>query len=58
MKKIIILSLIAALVFCMTSCKKKELVCDGCGKTVQVEANSNMTDEWILFCEECGEPEI
>ena len=58
-KTFFLLALIIAML-CMASCEKdpKELTCDGCGKTVEVEADSNMTDEWILFCSECGEPEI
>ena len=59
-KKTFIVLALLTMVFCMASCEKetKELTCDGCGKLVEIEADSNMTDEWILFCEECGEPEI
>ena len=61
MLKKIIFSILAILtIFIICSCEKdtRTLSCDGCGKLVEVEADSNMTDEWILFCEECGEPEI
>ena len=60
LKKATILFVILALVTCMSACGKetKELTCDGCGKTVAVEADSNMDDSWILFCEECGEPGV
>ena len=56
----IVLTIVALiLAFGMASCcAKKELIFDGCGKKVEVAANSNMTDEWVLFCDECGEPEI
>lgn len=61
MKKTIVLALMMLLALSsLSACKgeTKTLTCDGCGKLVEVEADSNMTDEWILFCEECGEPEI
>lgn len=29
--------------------------CDRCGKEVRVEADSNITDDWIIFCKECEE---
>ena len=59
LRKIVPVVAILLLAFCITSCgEKKELICDSCGKTVEVAADSNMTDEWILFCKECGEPEI
>ena len=61
MKKTIVLALMMLLALsCFSACKgeTKTLTCDDCGKLVEVEADSNMTDEWILFCEECGEPEI
>ena len=55
-----ILLAVLAMAIGMTACAKetKELTCDGCGKTVTVDADSNMDDSWILFCEECGEPTI
>ena len=60
LKKTFILITLLLVALSFASCEKetKELTCDGCGKLVEVEADSNMTDEWILFCEECGEPEI
>ena len=60
LKKAMILLMVLALMLGMTACAKetKELTCDGCGKTVMVEADSNMDEDWILFCEECGEPGV
>ena len=26
--------------------------CDGCGCEIKVEQDSNITDEWIVFCKE------
>ena len=60
LKRAITLLVMLTLAFCMASCAKetKELTCDGCGKTVEVDAKSNMEDDGILFCEECGEPDV
>ena len=27
--------------------------CDNCGKEIEIDADSNMTDEWILYCTDC-----
>ena len=27
--------------------------CDRCGKEVSVPEDSNMTDDWILYCSDC-----
>ena len=35
--------------------KMKTLKCDGCGTEVEVKESSNMTDEWIIYCEKCNE---
>ena len=60
LKRAMILLAVLAMAIGMTACAKetKELTCDGCGKTVTVDADSNMDDSWILFCEECGEPTV
>ena len=35
-------------------CGKTRIVhCDRCGKEITVPENSNVTEEWILFCEDC-----
>ena len=43
------------LVLGLTACGKKTLHCDLCGK--EVSADSNMDEDWIIYCEEC-EPEL
>ena len=60
LKKIVLALVILSFVLCTVSCKKetRQVTCDGCGKLVEIDADSNMTDEWILFCKECGEPGI
>lgn len=57
MKKIIALlfALLLALLS-MCGCGKKEvktLHCDHCGKAVEVDADSQMEEDWILYCSEC-----
>ena len=60
LKKFILLFMALFCALSVTACsgEKKQLTCDGCGKTVEVGADSNMEEDWILFCEECGEPEL
>ena len=54
MKKILCFVLALAMALAVSGCgKTKTLTCDGCGKTVEVSESSNMTDEWLVFCEDC-----
>ena len=54
MKKFVLLLMILAMIFAFTGCgEKKTLTCDHCGADVQVAADSEMTDEWIIYCDEC-----
>lgn len=59
LKKTVLALIIVSLALCAVSCteKTKTLTCDGCGNKVEVEIDSNMNEDWIIFCEECGEPE-
>ena len=55
MKKIIALMMIFAMLLAFAGCgEKKNLTCDHCGKDVQVVADSEMNDEWIIYCDECN----
>ena len=60
LKKIILSLAILACILSTAACsgEKKQLTCDGCGKVVEVNADSNMEEDWIIFCDECGEPEL
>jgi len=53
-----ILALLMLLVFALSlvGCggEKKILHCDHCGEEVEVEADSNMEEDWILFCAKCN----
>ena len=50
-----ILALLLALLMLLSGCGKKTrtVTCDGCGADITVEEDSKITDEWILFCQEC-----
>ena len=55
MKKFVLLILTLAMIFSFAGCgEKKTLRCDHCGADVQVAANSEMTDDWIIYCDDCN----
>ena len=44
----------------LVSCQpvaKKTVHCDNCGKEVEISADSNMDDSWILYCSDCEKEE-
>ena len=46
--------MIAAVFSGCGSAKASRVVhCDRCGKEITVDADSNLTDEWILYCTDC-----
>ena len=47
--------LVLAMLLVLAGCGKRTVTCDGCGKAITVKENSNVTDEWILFCSTCEE---
>jgi len=54
-KAIAIFLALSAMLLVLTGCgEKKTLHCDRCNTAVEVEADSNMTEEWILFCAKCA----
>lgn len=56
LKKIIIALLIMLFLVTAAGCGEKIILhCDKCGTEVEVDADSNMTEEWAIFCEECAE---
>lgn len=56
MKKALCLILSACILFAVTGCvKTKPLHCDYCNKVVDVKENSDMDEDWIIYCEECNE---
>ena len=55
-KRIAVLLLVMLFLITAASCgEKKILHCDKCGAEVEVDADSNMTEDWSVFCETCGE---
>ena len=56
MKKLICALLAVLMLLSMTACgPKKPVHCDACGEAVEIEADSNMTDEWLIYCGPCNE---
>ena len=54
MKKTAAVVLTLCLMTVLSSCgEKKTLHCDNCGKEVTVSADSNMTEDWIVYCSDC-----
>ena len=54
MKKILLALLLVLSLLALSACGEKRIVhCDGCGKELQVNANSNMDEDWIILCEDC-----
>lgn len=44
----------AALCVSLLGCVPTKTVhCDGCGKELKIAADSNMTEDWTIFCREC-----
>lgn len=53
-KKLIIAVLTAVLLLSFVGCgKTKTLHCDSCGTEVKVDANSNMEEDWSIYCKDC-----
>ena len=57
MKFVCTLILCLALMLSLFGCGKepKLLHCDGCGKELTVDGNSNMEEDWIVLCPQCEE---
>ena len=53
----IFLAAIILLSALLTGCGKPTATrivhCDNCGKEIEVPEDSNMTDDWILYCTDC-----
>ena len=54
MKKIISILLVILMLVAFVGCgATKALHCDKCGAEVEVEADSNMTEDWMILCNKC-----
>jgi hypothetical protein len=53
-RKLLCLLLIPVLLL-LGGCGKetRTVTCDGCGTEITLDADSNITDEWIVFCKTC-----
>lgn len=53
-KKAVLLILTVIISVSLTACgEKKILHCDGCDTEIKVNASSEMTEEWIIYCAKC-----
>lgn len=56
MKKLICILLVISIFTLLAGCKgTKTLHCDSCNAEVVVKEDSNMTEDWIIYCESCNE---
>lgn len=55
-KRITALLLALIMLLVLTACGgTKTLHCDRCGAEIPVEKDSNITEDWIVFCKDCEE---
>lgn len=55
-KRFLALTLIALMLLSLTACGEKRIVhCDHCGSEILIEADSNMEEDWIIYCGPCNE---
>ncbi len=57
MKKVVsVFLLLMALAMLLSGCgEKKVLHCDHCGGEIEVPADNQMEEDWIIYCESCNE---
>lgn len=63
LKKFLLTLLALSLLLCLCACgeeseESKEptrvVHCDHCGEAVEIDADSNMTEDWIIYCGPCN----
>ena len=53
-KKLLCLLLVFVLSATLVACgSPKTVTCDHCGKEIVLDKNSNITDDWIVYCKTC-----
>lgn len=53
MKRVAMLAVCIGIMTVFCGCGTKVLHCDNCGKEIKVSKDSNMDEDWIIFCSEC-----
>ena len=55
MKKLLLTDVLLCAGALLLGCGSKMIVlhCDGCGNEVEVDADSGMTEDWIILCKDC-----
>ena len=54
MKKILLVVTTLLIIASLAGCgKTKILHCDGCNAEIEVAENSDITEDWILYCSTC-----
>lgn len=50
-----LVSMLILLTAVLAGCSQptKAVHCDSCGKEVKIAADSNMDDDWIIYCKDC-----
>ena len=56
-KRILALVIVLALMLTLAACggEKRIVHCDHCGDEVKIDADSNMEEDWIIYCGPCNE---
>lgn len=55
-KRILSLLLLAALLLTLAACGETRTVhCDHCGADIELASDSNIEEDWIVFCKTCEE---
>lgn len=57
MKRLIAIALLILALLGLAACggEKRIVHCDRCGKEIEIPADSNVTEDWIVMCKECEE---
>ena len=53
-KRLLLVLLLVLCALALAGCGEKRVVhCDRCGKEITVDADSNVNEDWIIYCKEC-----